>query len=92
MAREQEKDLQERVLLVGVDIGEEDFERSMEELVSLARASERCVVGVITQRLGSVNKTFYVGARRLFLTMRCPPRRCEISAGGLRLRYWIGPI
>ncbi len=65
MAREQEKDLQERVLLVGVDIGEEDFERSMEELVSLARASERCVVGVITQRLGSVNKTFYVGAGKV---------------------------
>ena len=41
-----------KVLLVGVDIGEEaDFEYSMEELASLAEAAEKEVVGQIVQRL-----------------------------------------
>ena len=46
-----------KVLLVGVDIGEEaDFEYSMEELASLAEAAEKEVVGQIVQRLDHVNK------------------------------------
>ena len=41
----------ERALLVGVDTGEEvDFERSMEELKSLAEACNMQVVGLITQK------------------------------------------
>ena len=41
----------ERALLVGVDTGEEkDFDRSMEELKSLAEACNMQVVGLITQK------------------------------------------
>ena len=50
-----------KVLLVGVDIGEEaDFEHSMEELASLAEAAEKEVVGQIVQRLDHVNKALYL--------------------------------
>ena len=46
----------EKVLLVGVDTGEEvDFERSMEELKSLAEACNMQAVGMITQKLPAVN-------------------------------------
>lgn len=52
----------ERALLVGVDIGEEeDFGHSMEELESLAQACGMQVAGIITQRLDTPNKAFYVG-------------------------------
>lgn len=55
-----------RVLLVGVDTGEEDdFERSMEELKSLAEAAEREVAGIITQRLEMVNKALYIGTGKV---------------------------
>lgn len=51
-----------KVLLVGVDTGEEaDFAHSMEELASLAEAAEREVAGVIIQKLEAVNKTLYIG-------------------------------
>lgn len=54
------------VLLVGVDIGEEtDFERSMEELASLAEAAEREVAGVIVQRMEAVNKALYIGTGKV---------------------------
>jgi len=57
--REQEL---ERALLVGVDIGEEeDFEHSIKELESLAQACRMQVVGIITQRLDTPNRAFYVG-------------------------------
>lgn len=56
----------ERALLVGVDIGEEvDFERSMEELKSLAEACNMQVVGVITQKMAMVNKALYVGTGKV---------------------------
>lgn len=56
----------ERALLVGVDTGEEqDFERSMEELKSLAEACNMQVVGVITQRMVAVNKALYVGTGKV---------------------------
>lgn len=56
----------ERALLVGVDTGEEqDFDRSMEELKSLAEACNMQVVGVITQKMVSVNKAFYVGTGKV---------------------------
>lgn len=54
------------VLLVGLDTGEEpDFEHSMEELKSLAEAAGKYVAGIMTQRLGSVNKAFYIGAGKV---------------------------
>ena len=56
----------ERALLVGVDTGEEvDFERSMEELKSLAEACNMQVVGLITQRMAAVNKALYVGSGKV---------------------------
>ncbi len=56
----------ERALLVGVDTGEEDdFERSMDELKSLAEACNMQVVGVITQKMVAVNKALYVGTGKV---------------------------
>lgn len=56
----------ERALLVGVDTGEEqDFDRSMEELKSLAEACNMQVVGLITQKLAAVNKALYVGTGKV---------------------------
>ncbi|MCM1111717.1 MAG: GTPase HflX [Muribaculum sp.] len=55
-----------RVLLVGVDTGEEpDFDRSMRELQSLAEAGGRQAAGIITQRMGQVNKAFYIGTGKV---------------------------
>ena len=62
MREEQMQEAPVKVLLVGVDIGEEaDFEHSMEELASLAEAAEKEVVGQIVQRLDHVNKALYIG-------------------------------
>lgn len=57
----------EKVLLAGVDTGEagEDFERSMEELSNLAKACFMEPVGIITQRMGSINKGLYVGTGKV---------------------------
>ena len=61
-----EEEIRERALVVGVDTGEEpDFERSMEELKSLAEACNMQVVGVITQKMASVNKSLYVGSGKV---------------------------
>ncbi len=58
--------METKVLLVGVDTGEEpDFERSMEELKSLAKAALKQPVGVIVQRMLSVNKAFYIGSGKV---------------------------
>ena len=55
-----------RVLLVGADTGEEDdFDRSMAELKSLAEACGKQTVGMITQRMESVNKAFYIGTGKV---------------------------
>ena len=49
MREEQIQEAPVKVLLVGVDVGEEpDFERSMEELASLAEAAEKEVAGHIS--------------------------------------------
>ena len=62
----------ERVLLVGVDTGEEvDFERNMEELGELAKACYMQVVGVITQKLDQVNKALYVGSGKVREILEC---------------------
>ena len=57
----------ERVLLVGVDDGsaEVDFEGSMEELKSLAKACFMEPVGMITQKMESVNKGLYIGTGKV---------------------------
>lgn len=57
----------ERVLLVGVDDGtmDGDFERSMEELKSLAKACFMEPVGIITQKMESINKGLYVGTGKV---------------------------
>ena len=56
----------ERALLVGVDTGEEqDFDRCMEELGSLAEACNMEVVGLITQKMDTVNKAYYIGTGKV---------------------------
>ena len=66
MREEQIQEAPVKVLLVGVDVGEEpDFERSMEELASLAEAAEKEVVGQIVQRLDHVNKALYIGTGKV---------------------------
>jgi len=60
------QETRERALLVGVDTGEEqDFDRCMEELGSLAKACEMDVVGLITQKMESVNKAYYIGTGKV---------------------------
>ena len=62
----EEEIYRQKVLLVGVDTGEEeDFERSMEELKSLAEACNMQVVGIITQRMETVNKALYIGTGKV---------------------------
>lgn len=55
-----------KVLLVGVDTGQErEFDHSMEELASLAEAAYKQVVGIIVQRMESVNKALYIGTGKV---------------------------
>lgn len=62
----EEEEIKQRVLLVGVDSGEEeDFDRSMKELGSLAEACEMQVVGMVTQRMENVNKALYIGTGKV---------------------------
>lgn len=66
MREELEGIVRTKVLLVGVDNGEEqDFEHSMEELKSLAEASYREVVGIVVQRMETINKSFYIGTGKV---------------------------
>ncbi len=52
----------ERAILAGVDLEDDPhFDRAMSELKSLAEACEMTVVGIITQKLPSVNKALYMG-------------------------------
>ncbi|MBP5281689.1 MAG: GTPase HflX [Lachnospiraceae bacterium] len=56
-----------RVILVGVNMGirEDDFERSMKELKSLAEACGKETVGIITQNADGVNQATYVGSGKV---------------------------
>lgn len=57
-----EMEKKERVILVCADTGEdENFERSVKELEELAKACNMTVEGVVTQKMGSVSKAFYIG-------------------------------
>lgn len=59
-------EIQERALLVGVNTGEdENFERSMEELRSLAKACQMEPVGMITQKMSMINKALYIGTGKV---------------------------
>lgn len=60
---EQEKEQQwEKVILVGVNTGEEEnFDAGMEELESLAEACRMETLGVITQNLERVHQSLYAG-------------------------------
>ncbi len=56
----------ERVLLVGVDTGEEqNFDGSMEELKQLAKACYMDPVGTVTQRMEFVHKALYIGTGKV---------------------------
>ena len=56
----------EKVLSIGVDTGEEeDFDRSMEELKSLAKACDKEVVGILTQKMETTNKALYIGTGKV---------------------------
>lgn len=62
----EESEAKEKVLLVGVDTGEEaNFERTMEELASLARACNMEAAGVVTQKMKAVNKALYIGTGKV---------------------------
>ena len=66
MREEQIQEAPVKGLLVGVDVGGgRDFERSMEELASLAEAAEKEVAGQIVQRLDHVNKALYIGTGKV---------------------------
>ena len=56
-----------RVILVGVNLGEreEDFDRSMKELKSLAEACNKETVGIVVQNMEGVNQQFYVGSGKV---------------------------
>ena len=74
-----------KVLLVGVDIGEEaDFEHSMEELASLAEAAEKEVVGQIVQRLDHVNKALYIGTGKVAEVRRLAGKPVRAGRRGRR--------
>lgn len=56
----------EKVILAGLDLGDTDrFRHSMEELEELAQGADMEVTGVITQKMPSVNKAFYIGAGKV---------------------------
>lgn len=63
--KQEEKGL-ERVLLVGADTLEDsDFDHSMEELASLAKACDMEVAGIITQKMDCINKALYIGTGKV---------------------------
>lgn len=56
----------EKVILAGLDLGgDTDFEHSMEELEELAKAADMEVAGVVTQKMPTVNKAFYIGTGKV---------------------------
>lgn len=72
-----------RVLLVGLNTGREtDFERSLGELKSLTQACGKQVVGIITQRAGSVNKAFYIGSGKV-----CEVRSHAVECGAEQIIF-----
>ena len=63
---EEQLELTDKAFLVGVNINDDpDYERSMAELVELAKACQMEVVGMAQQNLPSVNQAFYVGTGKV---------------------------
>lgn len=56
-----------RVILVGLNLGEreDEFDRSMKELKSLAKACGKETVGIVTQNADGINQAFYVGSGKV---------------------------
>lgn len=75
--REEQEAVFSKVILVGVDTGEEqDFDHSMEELASLAEATYKTVAGIIIQRMEAVNKSLYIGSGKV-LEVKEYAKQCE---------------
>lgn len=56
----------ERAILAGADLDDgEEFESSMQELGDLAKACHMEVVGILTQKMDSVNKALYLGCGKV---------------------------
>ena len=62
-----ETERKEQALLVGINNmeDEDDFDRSMEELERLARACNMETVGILTQKLETVNNALYLGSGKV---------------------------
>lgn len=77
MREEIEEIVTTRVILVGVDTGEEaDFEQVMAELKSLAESCHKEVVGIITQKMEMSNKALYIGSGKV-AEVRELANRCQ---------------
>lgn len=57
--------MNQTAILVGVNLGDADFEYSMQELENLTGACELSVTGVLTQNLEDINRAFYIGPGKL---------------------------
>ncbi len=76
MENRSERNIQEnkeRVLLAGVDCGNdtEEFERSMTELAELSKACVMEPVGMVSQRMETVNKALYLGTGKVAELLEC---------------------
>lgn len=59
------EETREEAILIGVNLGNENFEKQFAELEALANACNIDVVGKITQNLNAVNNALYVGTGKL---------------------------
>ena len=59
------EELREEAILIGVNLGNDNFEKQFAELEALAEACNIDVVGKITQNLSTVNNALYVGTGKL---------------------------
>lgn len=55
----------DRVLLIGVNTGEEDYDHAIEELKSLVEACNMEVVGIVIQNMEAINKALYIGTGKV---------------------------
>ena len=59
------ENLREEAILIGVNLGNDNFDKQFAELEALADACNIDVVGKITQNLSTVNNALYVGTGKL---------------------------
>lgn len=59
------EELREEAILIGVNLGNDNFEKQFAELEALAEACNIDVVGKITQNLSTINNALYVGTGKL---------------------------